>query len=498
MKYRNQTPRASHVNTGTGSTDLEAPATGRTGVLRHPRLHLTEDDGTSTAYGGLALAAGLVQRLGLPKLLADGLKLLRARRPFSEADHVLTHVYNLYIGGGCIEDIGYLQGSEAVKRMLGAERLPDPTTAGDFLRRFGPAELKRLDACIDAAQRRVWKQCYGKRKQALALVDLDSHVRPVYGAKKEGADFSYKGTWAYHPLVITLAGTQEVLRLVNRPGNVASAEDAEVHLAEVMPMLCDRFRRVVVRGDSAFCNRHIFETCERFGQRFAIVMAGYPNVQQLAESLPEHAWRPFVPRPVRERKTVPRESRRKRRKERRRATARTRRKRDLRLVRQWLTEIPYRPARCDRSYRLIIRRQLIEEADPQGQLFERYRYRFALTNIDDASAQDVLDLTYERCDQENVIEQLQNGVAAMRMPTGELLANAAFLTCARLAHNLKSWLAQLALPPETMRWEWKRFRLAFLYIAATVVHHARQVVVRLARSHRFFEPIVLAHQRLLV
>ena len=108
MKYRNRVPRASHVNTGTGSTDLEAPAKGRTGVIRHPQLHLTEDDGISTAYGGLGLAAGLVQRLGLPKILADGLKLLRSRRPFSEADHVLTHAYNLYIGGSCIEDIGYL------------------------------------------------------------------------------------------------------------------------------------------------------------------------------------------------------------------------------------------------------------------------------------------------------------------------------------------------------------------------------------------------------
>ena len=254
--------------------------------MRHPTLHLAEDDGITTAYGGLALAAGLVQRLGLAKVLADGLKLLRTRRPFSEADHVLTHVYNLYIGGGCIEDIGYLQGSESVRRLLGAERLPDPTTAGDFLRRFGKAELEQLDGCIDEGQRRVWKQRYGKRKQELALVDLDSHVRPVYGAKKEGADFSYKGTWAYHPLVITLAGTQEILRLVNRPGNVASSEDAEVHLASVMPMLCDRFRRVVVRGDSAFCNHHIIETCEQFGQFFAIVMAGYPNVQGLAESVP--------------------------------------------------------------------------------------------------------------------------------------------------------------------------------------------------------------------
>ena len=84
----------------------------------------------------------------------------------------------------------------------------------------------------------------------------------------------------------------------------------------------------------------------------------------------------------------------------------------------------------------------------------------------------------------------------MRMPTGGLLSNAAFLTCARLAHNLKAWLAQLALPRETMRWEWKRFRHAFVYVAARVIRQSRQIHVRLARSHRMVPTILVAHARL--
>ena len=107
-----------------------------------------------------------------------------------------------------------------------------------------------------------------------------------------------------------------------------------------------------------------------------------------------------------------------------------------------------------------------------------------------------MDLTYQRCDQENLIEQLQQGVAAMRMPTGGLLSNAAFLTCARLAHNLKPWLAQLVLPRETIRWEWKRFRRAFVYFVARVVYTSRQVHVRIASSHRFADTITAAHTRL--
>ncbi len=119
-----------------------------------------------------------------------------------------------------------------------------------------------------------------------------------------------------------------------------------------------------------------------------------------------------------------------------------------------------------------------------------------LTNLTDLAAERIMDLTYRRCDQENLIEQLQTGLAGLRMPTGELLSNAAFLRCARLAHNLKSWLAQLVLPRETVRWEWKRFRHAFVYVAATVIHRARQVWVRLAASHRYHNDLVSALVRL--
>jgi len=125
------------------------------------------------------------------------------------------------------------------------------------------------------------------------------------------------------------------------------------------------------------------------------------------------------------------------------------------------------------------------------------RFRYVLSNLPPSvPAEEVMDMTYQRCDQENLIEQLQSGVAAMRMPTGGMLSNAAFLTCARLAHNLKPWLAQLALPQETMRWEWKRFRRAFVYCAARVVHTARQVHVRFADSHRFVQAILAAQARL--
>jgi hypothetical protein len=247
-------------------------------------------------------------------------------------------------------------------------------------------------------------------------------------------------------------------------------------------MLTGRFERVLVRGDSAFARQDIFDVCDANGLHFAMVSGTQQNFAALAEGLDQRSWRPF--RATEEVSTHEGKTRRRGRNL-RRLRARRRGKRDLKLERQWLAEIDYTPARSAKTYRLIIRKQRIEESE-QGELFELWRYRYVLTNLPrSVSTEEVVRQTYQRCDQENVIEQLQSGVAAMRMPTGGFLANYAHLVCARLAHNLKPWLAMLALPREVMRWEWKRFRKAFVYVAASVVRSARQNILRLASSQRF-------------
>jgi hypothetical protein len=437
--------------------------------------------------------ASLVARLGIDRAINDRLSLLRSHRPYRESDHVLTHVYNLFVGGSAIEDIADLQLSEPVRRILGTQRIPDPTTAGDFLRRFDSRAIGQLDQAIDEVQRRVWKKKRSRKRGSVGLVDLDSHVHHVYGSKKQGADFTYKGGFGYHPLVISLAETQECLRIINRPGNTVSAEGAEDSVRELAPLLKQRFSRVIFRGDSAFAKQAIFDACDDEHLHFAMVSPAQRNFTGLADQLAEREWKPFR---AHDRKPAEKSRRRKRRQNIRRRRARERGKRDLKLEKQWIAEIPYRPDRSERTYRLIIRRQRIEES-VQGELFELWRYRFVLTNLPSTtSALDAMRLTYQRCDQENVIEQLQSGVAAMRTPTGTLLANHALMVCARIAHNMKAWMAGLALPKETMRWEWKRFRRSFVYLSARVTKAARQTLIRFADSQRFAAAAVRGIERL--
>ena len=471
--------RSSHVNTGTSISREDLFYGGRDNrSFRHPKLRVSVEASSTTSFGGLSIAAGLSRSLKIPQKIDANLSLLQRSGPFKESDHVLTHVYNLFLGGTSIEDISFLQQSEPLRRILGTRRVPDPTTAGDFLRRFDSSSLNALDRAIDDMQAEVWRRS-GIRKQSLGIVDIDSHVHHVYGNQKEGADFTHKGGFGFHPLVLTLSGTQEVLRVENRSGNVCSAEGAVERMSEVSELLNRRFRKVLWRGDSAFCSQDILDFCEEEGQYFAFVSKSNLLFEKLADARPKHAWKPF--RAVDSQKKL----HRRRKNNIRRQIARARGKRDLKLERQWLTEVPYNPSRSEDEYRLIIRRQRIEQSH-QGELFTVWRYRYVLTNLPKSySTEKVIRLTYQRCDQENIIEQLQNGVAGMRMPSGNFIANSAFLICARLAHNLKSWLAQLTLPAETARWEWKRFRLAFVYVPAKVTRKARAICVRLADSHRF-------------
>ena len=503
MKVSIAFERASHVNSGTSvdPAELAWPETeGR--VMRHPLLHLESDPrGEMTHYGGLVLAQQFVRRFGVAKRLDNGLRLFKRHAPYHESDHVLALAYTLYADGTCLEDQAALQGSEAVRRMVGACRIPDPTTAGDFLRRFRAAQdVEQLSGVTDEVQEAVWSKLARhvrrqRKKHELALVDLDGHIKPLYGVQKEGADFSYDGRWSYQPLVVSLGGSGECLKVVNQPGSARSSDAAAKALQEVLPMVRRHFRNAIVRGDTDFDRSDVYNAAIKAGAYFAIGGRLHQNRAALAQAIAAARWKPFVPRADRQQPSGP--SRHGRTVNYRRKKALERKFRTLRTVKQWVSEIVYQPGGLDSACRMIVRRILIEETDGQGALFEYYRYRLVLTNLPRTyTAGQVVDITYQRCDQENLIEQFGTGIAGWRMPVAEFMGNSAWLQIARLAWNLGKWIAQLALPSEVVRWEWKRFRRHFVYIAAKVLKEGRSLVVRLAGSHRFLPDILTAHARL--
>ena len=511
MKIDSTPVRASHVNTGTSVPEDELPWPEISGpVIRAPKLHVEVDERSEvTPYGGLDLMLAFLRRFKVAEKIDKYVHVFKVHLPYRESDHVLAQAMNLYVGGTCIEDMANLQNSEAVLRMTGACRLPDPTTGGDFLRRFGdlenPDQLPGLRAAIDEVQSEVWRALARrggrkKKKRPWAVIDIDSHIKELYGFKKEGADFSYNGKWSYHPLLISMATTGECLAVENRPGNTKAPVGGPEILEEVLPRTQKHFENTLLRGDSAFDEREMREVCEKYGAYFAFVGREFSDRPGIADSVPETDWKPFKTRGARRRTEQQKSGGTKRRRKKlnqRRRRARERGYQNMRLVKQWVAEVPWTHSGSEKTYRLVIRRQLIEHSEGQQHLFDEYRYRYVVTNLPSSfSMVDVIDETYQRCDQENVIEQMGSGLAAWRMPVAEFEGNSAWLEISRLAWNIGKWIAQLALPSEVVRWEWKRFRQAFVHLAAQVIKRGRRIWVRISGSHRFAASLVAAHQKL--
>jgi len=146
--------------------------------------------------------------------------------PYWESDHVLNIAYNVLTGGTCLEDIERLHNGETYMNALEADRIPDPTTAGDFLRRFDNEDwIFGLQETFNESRKKVWRLQNSSFREK-AIIDVDGTVAGTAGECKEGMDIAYNGIWGYAPLIVSLANTNEVLYPVNRPGSRPSCDGA--------------------------------------------------------------------------------------------------------------------------------------------------------------------------------------------------------------------------------------------------------------------------------
>jgi len=162
--------------------------------------------------GGIGAMQLLARRTGLTAAIDESLQLLKVHQPYHESDHVLNIAYNILCGGRTLEDLEQRRQDEVYLDALGARVIPDPTTAGDFCRRFTAADVETLLGAIDRVRVKVWQQ-QPAEFFAEAIIEADGTLAGTTGECKEGMGISYDGQWGYHPLVVTLANTGEPLRL---------------------------------------------------------------------------------------------------------------------------------------------------------------------------------------------------------------------------------------------------------------------------------------------
>lgn len=439
------------------------------------------------ACGGIGAMHLVAIRTGLVEAIDRNLRLLKQHLPYHESDHVLNIAYNILAGGTCLEDIERLRTDEAYLDGLGAQRIPDPTTAGDFCRRFAEADVEALMNTINEVRLGVWREQPPAFFEQ-AVIDADGTLATTCGECKEGMDISFKGQWGYHPLVVSLANTGEPLYLVNRSGNRPSSEGAARRFDQGIA-LCRRagFRSILLRGDTDFTQTGELDRWDGDGVEFVFGIDAMTNLVRTANELPGSAWQPLVRPPKYEVRTEER-TRPENVKER---IVREREFENVRLESEEVAEFAYRPTKCRRPHRVVALKKNLAVEKGQTRLFDDCRYFFYITNDRTSVPQEIVRGANGRCNQENLIEQLKNGARAMEMPVGDLVSNWAYMVMASLAWTLKAWLA-LGLP-EAGRWqerrraekqtvlrmEFKKFLNLFMRVPCQIVRTGRRIVYRL-------------------
>lgn len=445
------------------------------------------DRNAGMVYGGIGAVHLLIKQLKLDEAINARLNIFKLYNPYTESDHVLNIALNIMCNGDCLEDIERLRNDAVYLDAVGAARIPDPTTAGDFCRRFTAPHVEILQDIINAVRLKVWAQQKADFSKE-ALIDADGTIAETTGECKEGMDLSYKGDWGYGPLVVSLANTGEPLYLVNRSGNSTSSKDAAKYLDQAA-RVCRQggFKKIRFRGDTDFSQTAYLDTWDTGGITFVFGIAAMPNLINIAETLPETAWKPLLRKP---RYTVATEPRRKPANV-KEQIVQERGYKNIRLQSEQVAEFDYRPVKCKQAYRMVVIRKNLSVEQGEAVLFEDIRYFFYITNDRTALREEIVRHANDRCNQENLIAQLKNGVSAMRMPVDTLVSNWAYMVMAALAWNIKAWYA-LLLPvsgrwkdkhqrqkKQVLRMEFKTFRNAFILLPCQIIRTGRRLIYRL-------------------
>jgi hypothetical protein len=441
------------------------------------------------AHGGIGAIHLLARRSGLIEAIDERLHLLKFHLPYHESDHVLNFAYNALCDGTCLQDLELRRQDEVFLDALGTTRIPDPTTAGDFCRRFRAEDVHTLLDVFNDVRKTVWARQPDAFFES-ARIDMDGTLVETTGECKQGMDIAYNGVWGYHPLVVSLANTGEILSIVNRPGNRPSHEGAAAEVDRAIRVCLEGgFRKVLLRGDTDFSQtKHLDRWTDDSRVEFVFGLDCTANRWFLADELPHMNWQRLV-RPARyEVKTEPR----RRPKNVKEQIVRDREFQNIRLQSEDVAEMPYRPTACRKTYRLVVVRKNLTVEKGEIRLFDDYRYFFYLTNDWDRPAAEIVFDANQRCNQENLHAQLKNGVRALQAPVDTLESNWAYMVMTSLAWNLKAWFA---LWPTEMpgRWqerhrrekqtvlgmEFKAFANAFLRMPSQIVRTGRRLVYRL-------------------
>lgn len=374
------------------------------------RIEAVFDEGSLVADAGLVAVGTLLGRLGLEGLIDDTVCPPQAGR--GSGGKVLSAVCSMLVGGSFFADADRLRAG-STEAVLGFS-VAAPSTLGTFLRSFGWGHVRQLDRVQELALGRAWAAGAAPAGERVTI-DVDSTIAQVHSDAKSGAAYGHTGRLGYHPLVAVRDDTGEIVHSRMRKG---SSQRGHVRFfAETVA----RMRRLAagaelrVRADAGFFSWDLIDKLAALDARFLIAVARNPAVERAISGIDEADWTPIGYTDDGEAQIAE-------------TTLASGRRRQRGT-----------PAR---TVRLVVRRTRI--TGPQADLFPDWRHHAFATDISadelDTKAADAAYRRHARVEQ--AIKDLKAGGLA-HCPSGSFNANAAWLACAALAHNIARWTARI-------------------------------------------------------
>ena len=426
-------------------------------------LEVTFDDESLVANAGLIVPATLMVRLGLETLVNATVRLggrVGGSRPGRK---VCSLVATILAGGTHIDHADMLRAG-ATRRVL-PFRVMAPSTLGTFLRAFTFGHVRQLDRVIAEMLRRAWKTGAGPG-DAPVTIDVDSTICEVHGTQKHGAAYGYTKVLGYHPILATRAETGEILHARLRKGSANTQRGANRFVEELVARVrhAGATGMLTVRADSGFWSYKLIDTLCRLGVRWSITVSMNPQITQAIAAIDDDAWTTI---------TYPAGGH------------------------AQVAETVYVTGRRghERTLRLVVRRTRLTDAH-QAQLWPDWRHHAFVTNVELPTVE-VDQFHRQHATIELAIRDLKDGAALAHCPSGNFWANAAWLACAVLAHDLVRWTARLGeLHPNDQLTVTRSLRTKHFAIPGRIVNRSGRHTLRLPARWPWADAFLNALERL--
>jgi hypothetical protein len=382
------------------------------------------DDEHLVSSAGLLPVLELAEQAGLSELLDEHVVFTDERVRSGAANptpKLSSIIAGMLAGADCIDDLNVIRAGGMNRVFNGVYA---PATLGILLREFTFGHARQLGAVLSRhlvalAGRTDVLAGIGE----LALVDIDSLLRPVYGHAKQGASFGHTKIASRQvlrlglsPLVTTISTRKAApviagIRL--RAGKAGSGRGAASMVTEAINTAKSAgAKSVLVRGDSAYGTRKVIAAVVKADARFSFVLTKQASVSRAIDGIPDHGWTPVhYPGSVIDPDTG-----------------------EL-ISDAEVAEVRYTAFAATKhkiTARLIVRR--VRDRKHDQELFPVWRYHPFFTNSTEAVTN--ADLTHrQHAVIETVFADLIDGPLA-HLPSGLFPANAAWTMLAAIAHNL--------------------------------------------------------------